>query len=186
MKVSPRRGRRGADGQAMVEFALVIPLLLSIIFITITVSLLYAVRIQEQKAAYDAARHVAKVNPDLTKDLISGCPPNDISSQNGTKTSAEEVLSYEYSNSPMMQSMASKPKVVRVSTGPRIGNTDYYCNMAVSVTISYHPTIPGWEVLTSIYGAKLGTFQETGVAARLANQYEPPPACVVSVDKPDC
>jgi len=167
----------------MVEFALVLPLLIAIIFITIAASLLYSVRIQEQKAAYDAARHVAKENHDLTKDLVSGCLPTDISAQNGTKASAEAVLALEYQNSPMMRSMASKPTVVRVSTGPKIGDTEFYCNMAVSVTISYHPTIPGWEVLTSIYGSRLGTFQETGVAARLANQYEPPPSCVPTPDQ---
>lgn len=170
----------------MVEFALVLPLLLAIIFITIGVSLLYAVRIQEQKAAYDAARHVAKENHDLTSDLVTGCPPTDISSTNGNRGSAQDVLNFEYQRSPMMRSMASKPTVVRVSTGPRIQNTDYFCNMAVSVTISYKPTIPGWEVLSALYGSNLGVLQETGVAARLANQYEPPPACVISVDKPDC
>jgi hypothetical protein len=63
------------------------------------------------------------------------------------------------------------------SGGTATGGDKYYCTTEV-VQISYTPSIPGWSVLKGLYGSDLGTLRETGVAARLQGQYEPP------VDKP--
>ena len=175
----------------MVEFALVIPLLLAIIFICIGVGLLYSVRIDMQKTAYDAARHVAKTDQDLNKDLIKGCYPDDVRS-NGSANfdqygEANQVVQFHHDNSQIQKNFVEPPgaAVDLVSAGAPLnasiqpnavvsGGDKYYCSMSVVVQISYTPSIPGWSVLQGLYGKDVGTLHETGVAARLQGQYETP------------
>lgn len=178
----------------MVEFALVLPLLLAIIFMSIAVGILYAVRIDLQKTAYDAARHVAKTDSDLDNDLIKGCYPEDIKN-NGTKNfdqygEARRVVKFHYNNSQIQKNMVqNEPTVDFISAGAPLnatmksggpsggtatGGDSYFCTTSVVVQISYTPTIPGWSVLKGLYGSDVGTLRETGVAARLQGQYEPP------------
>jgi Flp pilus assembly protein TadG len=182
----------------MVEFALVLPLLLAIIFMSIAVGILYAVRIDMQKTAYDAARHVAKTDSDLDNDLIKGCYPENING-NGTKNfdqygEARRVIKFHRNTSQLQKSMveneanvdfisAGAPLNATIksgggSGGATTGGDSYYCSTSVVVQISYTPSIPGWSVLQGLYGSNVGTLRETGVAARLQGQYEPP------VDKP--
>ncbi|GAC1332770.1 MAG: hypothetical protein NVSMB17_12310 [Candidatus Dormibacteria bacterium] len=54
-------------GQAMVEFALVLPLVLVILFIVISVSLIYSIKIEQQKATYNAAVYLARLSSDPNK-----------------------------------------------------------------------------------------------------------------------
>jgi Flp pilus assembly protein TadG len=179
----------------MVEFALVLPLLLAIIFISVAVGILYAVRIDMQKTAFDAARHVAKTDQDLDNDLIKGCYPEDIGT-NGTKNfdqygEAQRVAHFHFTNSQLQKNLVkTEAHVDRISAGAPLnatikdgqaqGGDKYYCSTSVVVSISYTPTIPGWAVLGGLLGGSgnVGTLHETGVAARLQGQYEPP------VDKP--
>jgi hypothetical protein len=177
----------------MVEFALVLPLLIAIIFISIAVGILYAVRIDMQKTAYDAARHVAKTDQNLDNDLIKGCYPQDIKG-NGSALfdqygEAQRVVHFHYGSSALQKNMikteakvdlvsAGAPLNATIKPGSASGGDSYYCSTAVVVTISYTPSIPGWSVLQNLYGTGVGTLHETGSAARLQGQYEPP------VDKP--
>jgi hypothetical protein len=188
------RGR----GQAMVEFALILPIILGIVFISIGVALAWDVRIEEHKLAYDIARHVAKQEPqkpdgtnNFSNDLVTGCYPNastpDLTARNGADGQA--VIDYhfkKYHDLGLAQTMATEPSIESITTGrdlpkgtPSGPNTDqpypgggYYCNMSIVVTIRYRLTVPGWEVLTALYGGGLGDVRETAVAARLQGQYE--------------
>ena len=182
----------------MVEFALILPILLGIIFISIGVALSWSVRIQEHKLAYDIARHVAKQVPltadgknDFAHDLVTGCYPSQ-STPNMTdrnKQDAQDVINYhyiKYHDLGLAQSMASEPEVVSITTGPDLpkgtlsgpdankayGGGGYYCNMSIAVTIRYKLQVPGWEILTNLYGGSVGDTTETAVAARLQGQYE--------------
>jgi len=182
----------------MVEFALILPIILAIILISIGVALSWSVRIQEHKLAYDIARHVAKQVPqtadgknDFAHDLITGCYPKQ-STPNMTDRNAADaqaVIDYHYAKYQDMglaQTMASEPHVERITAGPDLpngtpsgSNADspysgggYYCSMSVTVTITYRLQVPGWEILTALYGNQLGDIRETAVAARLQSQYE--------------
>jgi hypothetical protein len=185
-------------GQAMVEFALILPIVLGIIFISISVALAWDVRIQEHKLAYDIARHVAKQEPvkadgtnDFSHDLVTGCYPNsstpDLKARN--QADGQAVINYhfqKYHDLGLAQSMASQPEIDSITTGPDLpvgtlsgpdanqayGGGGYYCNMSITVTLKYRLTIPGWEVLSALYGGQLGDIKETAVAARLQGQYE--------------
>jgi Flp pilus assembly protein TadG len=176
-------------GQTMVEFALVLPLLLAIIFICIGVGLLYSVRIDMQKTAYDAARHVAKTDQDVNKDLINGCYPDDVRANGSVNFDqygeANQVVQFHYDNSQMQKNfLQGRANVDLVSAGAPLnanfqngavnGGDRYYCSMSVVVKISYTPSIPGWQILQGLYGSQVGTLHETGVAARLQGQYETP------------
>ena len=190
----------GSRGQAMVEFALVLPLLLVIIFMSIGVSLIYTVRVSEQKLAYDAARHVAKSykarptdfdmtdpkNPKLRpSDLIDGCQAdlNAYDPSQNVMGEVQRVIDLEWAppnhTTPLIATLATKPTVESVSTGPPLPNQskpNYYCNQAVQVTIKYKLNIPGWETLASLYGADSHSeVKEIGIAARLSRDYENTP-----------
>ena len=176
------RRRRGkpAPGQAMVEFALVLPLLMVIIFITIAASLIYSVRLEEHKAAYDAARHVAKyykarLNDKAPADLVTGCyNASQAITDYGVVAEAQKVLDYHYKHSPLMQGMASQPSVDFVSAGPPLNGDPYYCNQSMAVTVSYDVSIPGWSLLENIYNTNTDKhLHEIGVGARLARDYQP-------------
>jgi hypothetical protein len=54
--------RPRSAGQAMVEFAMVLPLVMAIIFIVISISLVYAIKIEQQKATYNAAVYMARLS----------------------------------------------------------------------------------------------------------------------------
>jgi hypothetical protein len=60
-------GRRRRRGQAMVEFALVIPLVLAIMFVVISISMIYAIKVEQQKSTYNAAVYMARLSSDPTK-----------------------------------------------------------------------------------------------------------------------
>ena len=186
----------------MVEFALILPIIMGIIFISIGVALAWDVRIEEHKLAYDIARHVAKQEPqvtdkngvvtnDFSHDLVTGCYPDastpDLTARNGADGQA--VIDYhfhKYHDLGLAQTMATEPQIVSITTGPDLPkgtpsgpNTDqpypgggYYCNMSVVVKIKYKLTVPGWEILTALYGGGLGDVTEVAVAARLQGQYE--------------
>jgi hypothetical protein len=185
-------------GQAMVEFALILPILLAIIFISIGVALSWSVRIQEHKLAYDIARHIAKQEPqtadgknDFGHDLVTGCYPNQSSPNLTDRNTADgqAVIDYHYNkyhDLGIAQSMASEPTIESITAGPDLpngtlsgpdattpyGGGGYYCNMSITVTIKYRLQVPGWEILTALYGNQLGDIRETAVAARLQGQYE--------------
>jgi hypothetical protein len=162
----------------MVEFALVLPLLMVVIFITIAASLIYAVRLEEHKAAYDAARHVAKyykarLSDNAPADLVSGCyGSGNAITDFGVVAEAQRVLDYHYQHSPLMRSLATQPAVDFVSAGPPLNGNTYYCNSAMSVTISYDISIPGWSLMESLYNTSTNKhLVEIGVASRLARDY---------------
>jgi Flp pilus assembly protein TadG len=187
----------------MVEFALVLPLLLAIIFLSAGVGLVYAVRVSEHKMAYDAARHVAKTyktritdfdmadpnNPVLRpSDLIDGCQ-TDLRNYDNTGTAAydqaQAVVDLEWTPPnhplPFIQNMSSKPVVKTVGTGPPIpaegSNANYYCNQAITVTITYTINVPGWDTISAFYGSHgPGQLQEVGIATRLVRDYESTPS----------
>lgn len=155
-----RRRQDGSRGQAMVEFAMVLPLILVIIFIVISVSCIYALRISAQKAAYDAAKHVAKVAQSDTP-LDPG--------------EAQKALHYDYEGSWAFKAFAEEPTVYTLTTGPDSDGTGYYPPEAVTLKIQYRvKNIPGWDVLTRWYGANNanpGFLYETAVGARVVNKY---------------
>lgn len=158
----------GSGGQAMVEFAMVLPLLLVILFISIGVGLIYVVRTAEHKVAYDAARHVAKVD----QAKYTGCQdlPQDISV-------ADQVVQYYYTDpnnaNVLLKNMTSNWHVTKVSTGPgNDSNPSYYCPQSVQVTIEYDLNVPGWDIVSSLYGAGTQHLKEVGTAARLVYEYD--------------
>jgi Flp pilus assembly protein TadG len=156
------RGRRrsGKHGQAMVEFAMVLPLLLSIIFIIISVSFIWAVRIAAHKAAFDAAKHAAK-------QAQSGTPLD--------PSEAQRALDYDYNGSWVLTSFAEPLTIKSLGEGPDSDGSGYYKPEAVTLTIRYRiRNIPAWDVLNSLYGNSnngLSDLTETAVAARVVNKY---------------
>lgn len=138
----------------MVEFALVLPLLFSVMFIIFSVAAIEGVRIEEQKAAYDAARHLAKV-------AVSGNRASD-------NAEALRVIQFDYQQSMMLNVFtAGTAHVDSVDPGPIEGqNPESLRDYAVTVHTSYRLTnLPGWDFLGSLYGQQKSTLQETGVAA---------------------
>lgn len=144
----------GRRGQAMVEFALVLPLLMIVMSIILAGATIYGVKIEEHKAAYDAARHVAKTS-------VSGHGADDTSE-------AQRVLQLDYDHSTLMHVFTTRvPQVVRVDDGkgPGPGITQRY---GVEVVVSYSlRNVPGWDFLNSVYGSHTSDLQETGVAAKV-------------------
>jgi Flp pilus assembly protein TadG len=154
----------------MLEFALVAPLLFAIIFMVLAVSFLYAVRIAEHKAAYDAARHAAKI---LQGQVAAGPVTDQL-----TLEEAAAAMEVDYHGSWVMQAFTDgdPTATMQVSTGPAIPGEDagYSSQYSVQVTISYAPVnIPGWSLVAAILGgpSSPGRLSETGVAVRLVNQY---------------
>jgi Flp pilus assembly protein TadG len=154
----------------MLEFALVAPLLFAIIFLVLAVSFLYAVRIAEHKAAYDAARHAAKV---LQAQVPAGAV-TDLT----TIQAARDALEFDYRGSWIMQAFTDgDPSAsMQVTTGPSIPGQDagYSSVYSVEVSISYRPSnIPGWNLVAAILGGSSvpGQLVERGVAVRLVNQF---------------
>ncbi|MFY9615218.1 MAG: TadE/TadG family type IV pilus assembly protein [Candidatus Dormiibacterota bacterium] len=164
----------------MVEFALVLPLLLVIIFICIGTAFLYALRIAEHKAAYDAARYVAKVtNAKLDAGDITGKATDTYPTAQGA---AQDVVDFDYQGSgpnrgsAVMKAFGTHPQVTSVKTGPDAGGpAGYHTVESVEVTITYKiQNIPGWDYLAAIYGSSSVNgkdLTEQGVAARVVNQY---------------
>jgi Flp pilus assembly protein TadG len=154
----------------MLEFALVAPLLFAIIFMVLAVSFLYAVRIAEHKAAYDAARHAAKV---LQAQVGAGTVTDP-----DAVAAAGDAIDVDYQGSWIMKAFTDgNPRSsMVVSTGPAIPGQDagYSSVYSVEVTISYSPSnIPGWSLVAAILGGPSapGQLTERGVAVRLVNQY---------------
>jgi Flp pilus assembly protein TadG len=179
MRLRNRRAA-GKSGQAMLEFALVLPLLLVIIFLCIAVSFIWGVRIAEHKAAYDAARYVAKVN---NRDVAAGAITGKATDTNPTaQGAAQDVVDFDYNGSGgpgggswLMKLFADKPVVTEVKTGPDAGGPgNYYTLESIEVTTTYHiKGIPGWDLLNAIYGANTSNqlLTEKAVAARITNKY---------------
>lgn len=169
-----RRPRRASGGQAMVEFALVLPLLLVIIFVSMAVSFIYATRVAEHKAAYDAARYVAKTTG--TVGISAGDITNSPNLETGqsAKANADPVVDFDYQHSWVMKTFASKPVVTRVTTGPDVpGQAGYHTVESVEVVITYKmQNIPGWDYLARLYGgSSIGELTEKGIGARLVSKY---------------
>ncbi|MFN2465552.1 MAG: TadE/TadG family type IV pilus assembly protein [Candidatus Dormibacteria bacterium] len=58
----------------MVEFAMVLPLVLAIMFVVISISLVYAIKIAEQKATYNAAVYIARLSDDPSEKDSKAMP----------------------------------------------------------------------------------------------------------------
>lgn len=181
----------------MVEFALVLPLLMVIIFIILSTSMIYAVRIAEQKSAYDAARHVAKFHQGINADTkfsngdgsgdLSNAPGADMDQAVNTikdldnPTNPNWVL--DAFSQPEPCPASSRPQEiiggdnnsVAVSLGPGDPHISVpVSDMAVEVRICYKPSnIPGWDFLASVYGARLATLEEKGISVRVMDRYSP-------------
>jgi Flp pilus assembly protein TadG len=181
--------RSASRSQAMLEFALVLPLLMIIIALVISVSLIYTVRIAEHKAAYDAARHVAKsykvrvTDKDkngnvLPGDLISTQCIGQVNFADDPQAAqaVNDQIDYDYSKSGIMRAFASKPEIVAISMGPplpRQSSPGYYCSQAVSVTLGYELHVPFWNFIGTMFGAQgTGTLREIGISTRLGRDYE--------------
>jgi Flp pilus assembly protein TadG len=166
----------------MLEFALIVPLFFAIIGIIVWLCLLFALRVDEHQAAYDAARHVAK---SYTADVTS-C--KDLSAQKDARTAAQEIINDRYNQSWLMKEMADKPTVDAIGTGPKVGGqtafltdgtavgvpAEYYCPMAVTVTTHYFIHVPGSELIRGLTGGNGPTeLREVAIAARLQANYDP-------------
>lgn len=163
-----------SSGQAMLEFALILPLLLVIIFISMAVSFIYATRVAEHKAAYDAARYVAKVTGTTT--INAGDITNSPSLETGlsAKANAQPVVDFDYQHSWVMKTFGSPPQVKAVKTGPDVpGQPGYHTVESVEVVVTYNMlNIPGWDYMARLYGGgSIGPLTEQGIAARVVNKY---------------
>lgn len=189
----------------MVEFALVLPLLLVIIFIIISTALIYSVRIAQQKNAYDAARHVAKFHQGFTtKDGVTtsnGDGTGPLSSAPGGDLDAAVDTMYSLDNPDPTPSHPNKQnnwvldvfservecqksgRAEEIIGGPNnsvavsLGPADSHIavpvdSMAIEVRVCYRPAnIPGFSLLTSVYGAQYGVLEEKGIAVRVMDRY---------------
>jgi Flp pilus assembly protein TadG len=137
----------------MVEFALVLPLLLMVIFLVMSVAIIEGVRIEEQKAAYDAARHLAKV-------AVSG-------NGGAQNDEAVRVIQLDYDHSTLLHVFTAGVSTVDIGPGPlESGDAPSLAGYAVTVRTSYHlANVPGWDYLNRLYGSGgNGAMHEVGVA----------------------
>ena len=179
----------------MVEFALVLPLLLVIIFIILSISMIYAVRIAEQKSAYDAARHVAKFHQGVNSDTkyangdgsgaLSAAPGADMDQAVNTirdldnPTNPNWVLDTFSQPEPCQPSSRPQEIIggannsVAVSLGPDDSHISVpVSDQAIEVRICYKPAnIPGWDYLAAMYGARLSVLEEKGISVRVMDRY---------------
>jgi len=157
----------------MVEFALVLPLLLMVIFLSLGVSSVYAVRNAAHKMTYDAARHVAKYDQARLDGCHTAAPAAD-------SDAAREVVKYYTSDTTgdqLIRLMTGNIQVDAVTTGPPVPGgsqgPEYYCNQAIEVTISYDLNVPAWDAARGLFGGKNGgRLAERALAARLVKEYE--------------
>ena len=187
----------------MVEFALVVPLLFVVIFIILSTAMIYAVRIAEQKNAYDAARHVAKfhqgkntttnfANGDASGPLSAG-PSADLDAAVATIRSLDnpnptarypnkqdnwviDAFAQEVECLPSGRSqeiIGGPSNSVALSLGPADSHIAIPVDdMAVEVRICYKPqNIPGYDLLTNIYGVRYGVLEEKGIAVRVMDRF---------------
>lgn len=178
-----RRGRRRPSaGQAMVEFALVLPLVLVIIFIVISISLIYSIKIAEQKATYNGAVYMARLSSDPnsphpppfeTIDKLTPGVLTDPDYWSTDKTAATRSHAFQVAIDVSLAQNSVRPKWLanfvddrnalcpgatnnpEVKTGPDLNSNGFYAVQSIEVRYCYHlTTIPGWDQLAAIWGTK--------------------------------
>ena len=195
------RKPRAARGQAMVEFALVLPLMLAIIFVVIVISLVYAIKIAEQKATYNGAVYIARLSADPntphpqpfeTIDKLSVgvlTDPNYWSTDttNPVRSHAQEVstdvrnamltvlpdwaANFVDDQGALCPGATNNPEV---KTGPDLNSSGFYAVQSIEVRYCYRlKAIPGWDVLAAIWGGKAnpGLIEERAIGARLPSEF---------------
>jgi hypothetical protein len=181
----------------MVEFALVLPLVMVIIFIVISISLIYSIKIAEQKATYNGAVYMAR----LSSDPNSPHPPPFQSIDKltpGVLTdpdywSTDKTAAFEVAVDVSLAQDSVRPKWLanfvddrnalcpgaknnpEVKTGPDLNSNGFYAVQSIEVRYCYHlKAIPGWDQLAAIWGTRNsggGLLEERALAARLPPEF---------------
>jgi hypothetical protein len=167
----------------MVEFALVIPLVLVIMFIVISISLIYSIKIAQQKATYNSAVYMARLSSDPntphpapfeTLDTLPAGVLTDPDYWSTDKTQgALRSHSFAVAIDIIQAQKSVRPKWVEnfideknalcpgannnpeVKTGPDLNSNGFYTVQSIEVRYCYHlKSIPGWDVLAAIWGTK--------------------------------
>ena len=188
-------------GQAMVEFALVLPLMFAIIFVVIVISTIYAVKIAEQKATYNGAVYIARLSSDPntphtapfeTVDTLKAGVLTNPDYWSTTTTDAVRSHAQEISVDVQQARQSVMPNWIRnfaddtnvkcpgaqfnpeVKTGPDIRGDGFYAVQSIEVRYCYRlKDIPGWDVLSGIWGGNNnpGVIEERAIAARLPSEF---------------